>query len=526
MNKLRISAFVLAILSGIFIAANRSGTESSQTSTNIADEELYGIRHQCQQMPEKPTSEGKAQVKDYPALAADELANLQDGVSLGDWKRNRPDEKVVVSNPTKVDPNPEHWKDWCARAEKRLSLPSGREALRYAFFYSPSPPSNFVLPEDKEKEILLERCLLGLIWVTGPAGVADGNLLARDAGRVISARFGEPEKNSRVSFFGSAFWGEITRWRSDQAIIISAWDGSEYRPLAFGFLPNSGLNRAGESDYFTQWDTDHVIALSRIRKLMETAGITGSASQEMEEILQLNEAWQKGLRPDNSKMLPERVVQTLGRWLDKTTPLSPSQKAAAVLAADQVLVEVQHSFKVSLLQEGAAAREALSKFGAAFNDHESLGGGVLYIQNWLSVAQRMDADGPIGDLTFRMFMEKGFDTSGECRGGSAQYEKVIKKGEEYLKNPHDSVSRRAVELMVAEAHRDIVGLAEGLGREYADPQDYKDAAPGARRKAIEHFRAALLQAPDTLENRAAWSDAWRLIAGLPPSRLRYFCVYD
>jgi hypothetical protein len=80
--------------------------------------------------------------------------------------------------------------------------------------------------------------------------------------------------------------------------------------------------------------------------------------------------------------------------------------------------------------------------------------------------------------------------------------------------------------MVAEAHRDIVGLAEGLGREYADPQDYKDAAPGARRKAIEHFWTALLQAPDTLENRAAWSDAWRLIAGLPPSRLRYFCVYD
>jgi hypothetical protein len=87
-------------------------------------------------------------------------------------------------------------------------------------------------------------------------------------------------------------------------------------------------------------------------------------------------------------------------------------------------------------------------------------------------------------------------------------------------------AERAVELMVAEAYRDYVALAEGVGSEYADPLDYRDSAPAALEKAIEHFRAALPQAPDTFENRARWSDAWRLIAGLPPAHLRFYCIYD
>jgi hypothetical protein len=125
-------------------------------------------------------------------------------------------------------------------------------------------------------------------------------------------------------------------------------------------------------------------------------------------------------------------------------------------------------------------------------------------------------------------METGFDPSGTGAGGggSEQFRKVIKEGQNYLKRPHDFEATQAVQMMVAEAYRDIVALAEGLGREYADPLDYKNAAPEARLKAIEHFRAALKQAADTLENRAAWSEAWRLIAGLPPSRLRYFRVFD
>lgn len=267
------------------------------------------------------------------------------------------------------------------------------------------------------------------------------------------------------------------------------------------------------------------LAASRTEDAMIKAGIEGTAGGQMKELLKLNEAWQKGLGHSKPGLFPERVVETLGNWLDKASTLSPFPKAAAFLAADLVLFEVQNSFKIPEEQQGAVAREALTKLGAVFRE-DYLGGGVFYIRSWLQAAQRMNPDGPIGDLAFRILMENGFDTSGTCQNGSRQFEKVIEQGEAYLEKPYDRAASQAVELMVAQAYSAIVALAEGLGREYADSRDYRAAAPAALEKAIEHFRAALPHAPDTVENRANWSDAWRLIAGLPPAHLRFFCVYD
>lgn len=467
--------------------------------------------------------------KNYAEWAADQLAQLKVGVTLGEWKSSHPDEKTEKVSPSGITPRFELWGAWCARTENRLLLPDGNEAIRYAFFYCPYPTSSLKLPLDQDSENLLDRCVLGLIWITGPTGVSNGNLLTQDASRVIGARFGNPDKNILVRFSGAFYWKEISRWRVGQATFVSAYDTYNSLPLALGLVPSTGFFMYGPGqdieDYFAKETNKRAKAASRIRDAMITAGIEGPPRESMEELLKLNESWQKSLKPDKSLMAPERVVQTLGDWLAKTDSLSPLQKAAALLAADQVLNEVQHSFRVSDYQEGAATREALSKRGAEFNE-SILAGGIQYTQSWLSAAQRMDPDGPVGDLAFRILMEKGFDTSGTCRGGSRQYEKVIEEGEKYLKKPFDSAAGQAVELMVAEAYRDIVGLAEGLGREYADPQDYKDAAPEARRKAIEHYRAALSQAPDTVENRADWSDAWRLIAGLPPAHIRFYCIYD
>ena len=39
-----------------------------------------------------------------------------------------------------------------------------------------------------------------------------------------------------------------------------------------------------------------------------------------------------------------------------------------------------------------------------------------------------------------------------------------------------------------------------------------------RALAISHYRAALKLESETARGRAAWEEAWRLLAGLPPSR--------
>ncbi len=49
--------------------------------------------------------------------------------------------------------------------------------------------------------------------------------------------------------------------------------------------------------------------------------------------------------------------------------------------------------------------------------------------------------------------------------------------------------------------------------------------PGAlRRDAIAHFREFLNENPDSAEAASAWREAWRLLAGLPPSPIHFACT--
>lgn len=41
-----------------------------------------------------------------------------------------------------------------------------------------------------------------------------------------------------------------------------------------------------------------------------------------------------------------------------------------------------------------------------------------------------------------------------------------------------------------------------------------------------YYRSALALDPQNPAARAVWREAWRLIAGLPPMRVRYYCIYD
>jgi hypothetical protein len=127
----------------------------------------------------------------------------------------------------------------------------------------------------------------------------------------------------------------------------------------------------------------------------------------------------------------------------------------------------------------------------------------------------------MGDLAFRTMMDIGCS-----RYGKFAYADVIKQGELYLGKDHGSISRAEVELMVADAYRDIVALASGAGAYNENPAVYKEETIGARQKAIMHYRNALPLLRSSTLTREAWHEAWRLIVGLPPTNLRYHCVYD
>ncbi|MGH7699741.1 MAG: hypothetical protein ACREMJ_04365 [Gemmatimonadales bacterium] len=94
---------------------------------------------------------------------------------------------------------------------------------------------------------------------------------------------------------------------------------------------------------------------------------------------------------------------------------------------------------------------------------------------------RLDPTGPTGELAMLEPLERGFDLTGMCGGG---IDEVVARGEPFPR------------------------------------------APEARRKAIAYYRQAFALDRTSGRARRAWTEAWRLVAGLPPGRTHFFCVYD
>jgi len=125
--------------------------------------------------------------------------------------------------------------------------------------------------------------------------------------------------------------------------------------------------------------------------------------------------------------------------------------------------------------------------------------------------------------------ESGLDgVDGMCGGGEDPMHRVIAAGEGLLAQvpPLDPRTAAEVHRLVGDAYADIVALAAGAGMEYTDTVTYVAEAPAARRNGIAHYRQSFVGDRDSPEARDAWLEAWRLIAGLPPSTTHFFCVYD
>jgi hypothetical protein len=106
------------------------------------------------------------------------------------------------------------------------------------------------------------------------------------------------------------------------------------------------------------------------------------------------------------------------------------------------------------------------------------------------------------------------------------FEPVIAKGEPFLSHAQDPRTRARALFAVADAYADIVVLATGDPHGYGDTTEFVPRAPAARRKAIQYYREALTLDRTSAQARAAWLQAWRLIAGVAPSRTRFYCIND
>ena len=493
----------------------------------------------------------------FPELALHELAALHAGVAPVEWIQAHPTDSVALYARDLVR---ERNDGWCFRATSRIALADGRHVTRYAYFYPPQAPPSLVLPAGRDPRLLKEQCQLGVIWLempvdSGAPAMSMGTrtseafsstygairaspdstwqaLLADSTRRAAIARLaGFDAIRLGLEFTGTAYWRAAGRWQRDSTIVVSAYDkgsrrGATGRMLAFAYLPVSHFGRPPST-------VDEEEAASRKGEELATtaAWMSGIDSARVRALIGLlvqahNAAW---ARPPDSSRVRARAVDTvavrvLGAWIAAARTLDASHRAAALLSADQIIGSAGLQYALAQ-DEAAATRQELGHLGAGF-EHNELGGGDSYTHSWLTEAWRLDSLGRPGQLAMLAMLRMGFNNNGMCGGGDDPFRRVTVAGERLLQTLTDPATTAEVHFLVADGYADIVALAHGAGENYADSSAYIGAEEDARLNAIRHYREGLSLDSRSAEARVAWLEAWRLLAGLPPTRTHFFCVYD
>jgi hypothetical protein len=492
----------------------------------------------------------------FPAHVVRELAALHAGTTPAAWVRAHPADSLARFELRLVVENDHRW---CARTAGRSILADGTPVLRYAYFYPPASPPSLALPPALDPQLVRERCRLGAIWLETPAAdsLPGGALAAatRDAltqtygpvhpapdlwynraltdatARAALSRLPAPDVlRLGLHFLGAVHWRVAGRWQSDSAVVVSAYDkglqAGSARVLASAFLPFAGLG-----SFPPVAEEERAVERKASALAAEAARLSGIAPGRVGRLLGVLAAAESAFQtsPPDSARTQARVVNTqvlsvLGDWIPASRGLDAPHRAAALLAADQVLGTRAVVFV--LAHDGASsARPALSGLGAQFV-HDELGGSENYAHSWLDEARRLDSAGRAGQLATLALLRLGFNETDMCGGGEQPSQRVSAVGEQLLRSVTDSAVAAEVHILVGDGDGDVVALAAGAGATDADSSAYTAAAPEARRRAIQHYRHGIALDPHAADAHGAWVEAWRLLAGLPPTTTYFFCVYD
>jgi hypothetical protein len=261
---------------------------------------------------------------------------------------------------------------------------------------------------------------------------------------------------------------------------------------------------------------------SRIDEAISVAAVSGTAEANVRAAVKLlsdaSPPWRYPRGADRTF-----VLNAAHDWL-VAAPASPApRRAAALFVADRLLAESGMGWGKD---ENPPIRRQLEAHGARFNWIE-LGGTWLYAHSLLKESLEIDPDGRIGDLALITLMERGFETSRMCQDQAGNgFHAVINEGGEFLSRRPDSPLASYVHLLIAQAWGDIVTLANGGGYDQSVDGD-KTQETSARKQAIEEYRLAFASSLGRpAKEREAWRNAFRLMAGLSPTRTYFYCVYD
>ena len=446
-----------------------------------------------------------------PALAQVEadVAALASRPSLGVWRKAHPAARLdrahyETSNDTSNDGYEVDYarlNRWCAAAIDRT--PEG--LTRTALFYVPSAlPSALPALPPGEDAGLTDNCGLDAIWYETKNENADDKIVHE-----LSALWGEPNRASaEPDIRGWARWKGVVAWRRPN---VDIWVAHDPNPTQTGDKPRlivyARRNMPRDWDVMDRWFGSVLEGQALVADAV--AQIAGLDPALTSPVLSRSRC---SAGPESSR---RQSAEPLARWLNAARNLVSARRAATLLLADFYVTCAGTASDPDPLQN------RLIQLGAKYETRDPRDG-PDYTHNFREQAERLDPHGPAGELAGLVSL------ADPCflKGAESWPDLLIEKGTKMLNSFPATRWTPYVHFALARAYAAKLSLAlPGGGPDGGDVLPLSPPAMQQQRSAaISQFRYFLEQKPDAHDSVFAWQEAWRLLAGLPPSQIRFGCT--
>jgi hypothetical protein len=467
---------------------------------------------------------------------AREINAFAPGISAAEWSKSNPGARLIKREPIAYDSDssPDRG-DWCVRTQSVVLGQSAPRVVRKIYFYPPRMPSDGALPnllgaqgdgpamrECKAQMMRLEIDGLNAASASSVSQAIDLQL----SGYLGRSKAIAPAP-SRTDLMG------LARWRKGRTTIATERYSSHDDVIASTPEFDASIAAAGAQIYLgpdfrqEKWVLDQALKLAA----------PGEALSQRFDAFAALAAGEAASPSEPAREPPgEDVVRAVARLLRKAKDWPAARRAAALVACDRVIAIGEHTgilAQASAIparsKSGTPGKPAnvlrLEKLGAKF-DYSDRAGKWFYALTFAERAREADPDGRAGGLAYLVMAERGFETSPTCQHGPEQFRRVIGEATPLLAGKPDPDIAQRVHFLVGDAYATIVALADAPHNDFFDPAKYAHDAASAREDAIRQYGMVLSISHDGALASAAWDKAWRLMAGLPPLSIRFYCVYQ
>jgi hypothetical protein len=371
--------------------------------------------------------------------------------------------------------------------------------------------------------------------VSQPAGLplsALGEIHHQIENRLTSL-YGKPQAAdslpSAVPAWGSADWHFVRIWHTPQEEIYLYRKESPGAKEAVGMLAR---DRVLESASTAQGQ--HLILEEPPDANFEEEVDSGVAAALGTQFSQVSAV----LADPDEEPYPSAVANALTNLIDASRQAPLDQRAALLLAADRLAGRWRLP-AANPLPAGMGSEVArLQKDDGMHFEWSELDGEWLYQHDLLWTLWHDAPDTEWGGDAFYLLLDRGWDPSGICKGGSDQFRAVVAQGEKYLEKYPEVPTRLPMLFLVAQAYETWWSLSQWWACSPAlDPStspcgpepssaQYDTGAAAAREKAIAYYDQLAKADPDTYATPELRRRVARLKMGIDTNQRRFYCSND